>query len=62
MVAHAVHGGDIIALHVRIIERFGAEPEQGLIFLQERLHRAIRISRIEHLRRGFGHGDTRAAE
>jgi hypothetical protein len=33
-----------------------------LIFLQERLHRAIRISRIEHLRRGFEHGDTRAAE
>jgi hypothetical protein len=29
----AVPGGDIIALRVRIVERFGAEPEQGLIFL-----------------------------
>ena len=30
--ARAVPGGDIIALHVRIVECFGAEPEQGLIF------------------------------
>jgi len=43
------------------IERFGAEPEQGLIFLQERLHGPVGISRVEHLCRGFGHGHARAA-
>ena len=35
------------------VERFGAEPEQDLIFLQERLHLAVGISRVEHLRRGW---------
>jgi hypothetical protein len=59
--ARAVPGGDIIPLHIRIIERFGAEPEQGLIFLQERLHGPVGIFGVEHLRRGFGHGDARAA-
>jgi len=43
------------------IERFGTEPEQGLIFLQERLHRAVRIIRVEHLCRGVRHGNARAA-
>ncbi len=57
----AVAGGDIIPVHVRIVQRFGAKPEQGLIFLQKRLHRAVGISRVEHLRRGSGHGDARAA-
>jgi len=58
--ARAAPGGDIIALHNGIIGRFGAEPEQGLIFLQERLHRAVGISRVEHLRRGIGHDHARA--
>jgi hypothetical protein len=35
---------NIIPLHIRIVERFGAEPEQDLIFLQERLHRAVGIT------------------
>jgi hypothetical protein len=52
--ARAVPGGDIIPLHVGIIERFGSEPEQGLIFLQERLHGAVGIIRVEHLRRVIG--------
>ena len=42
------------------IERLGAEPEQGLIFLQERLHGPVGIVGVEHLRRGIGHGNARA--
>ena len=43
------------------VERFGAESEQGLIFLQERLHGAVGIIRGEHLCRGIGHDHARAA-
>jgi hypothetical protein len=32
---------------------FGTEPEQGLIFLQERLHGPVGIVGVEHLRRGW---------
>lgn len=38
-----------------------AEPEQRLIFLQKRLDGAVGIIRGEHLRRGLGHGNARAA-
>ena len=30
-------------------------------FLQKRLHGGVRIIRVEHLRRGIGHSDARAA-
>ena len=56
--ARAVPGGDIIALDGCVGDGFGAEPEPGLIFLQERLHGPVGISRVEHLRRGFGNSNV----
>jgi hypothetical protein len=58
--ARAVPGGHIIALDGCVGDSFGTEPKQGLIFLQERLHRAVGIIGIEHLRGGLGHGNARA--